>query len=127
MITFSLLLQYGWYALGRLARLKWPLGYDDWFYDRPEREAPVYENLESDSWNDDFMGWLCVCGKFEESEFHCSECGAEPPWGCDCGACVEDEWLDDWEDDYIYGPNLGGDYSDVYEDEDEEDEEWPYR
>ncbi|KAA3644534.1 MAG: hypothetical protein DWQ07_14030 [Chloroflexi bacterium] len=33
--------------------------------------------------------WLCVCGHYEESDFHCSRCGAEPPWGCDCSYCDE--------------------------------------
>jgi hypothetical protein len=49
---------------------------------------------------DEFYGWLCVCGHFEESEFHCSNCGAEPPWGCDCGEHVEYEDEDD--EDYLY-------------------------
>lgn len=35
----------------------------------------------------DEFGWLCSCGHFEESDFHCSVCGAEPPWGCDCIIC----------------------------------------
>jgi len=41
---------------------------------------------------DDFYGWLCLCGNWQEDEFHCSVCGSEPPWGCDCS---------DHDDDYI--------------------------
>lgn len=43
-------------------------------------------------------GWLCQCGHWEESGFHCSNCGAEPPWGCDCGAHG---------DELEEGPNTG--------------------
>lgn len=51
--------------------------------------------------------WLCVCGHYEESDFHCEICGKEPPWGCDCSFCDERnhearlnelEWLAVWED-----------------------------
>jgi hypothetical protein len=46
-------------------------------------------------------GWICVCGAYEESDFHCVHCGAEPPWGCDCGCQDEDEeYGDDEEGDY---------------------------
>lgn len=45
--------------------------------------------------------WMCGCGHYEESGWHCSVCGAEPPWGCDCSFC-NDERLDYEEDDVIY-------------------------
>lgn len=48
--------------------------------------------------------WLCVCGHYETGGGHCSCCGAEPPWGCDCGMHDEDDladlepyyWPSDW-------------------------------
>lgn len=36
-------------------------------------------------------GWLCVCGHYEETDFHCSSCGHEPPWGCNCPFCEKEE------------------------------------
>jgi len=33
--------------------------------------------------------WLCICGHYEETPMHCSACGREPPWGCDCSLCHE--------------------------------------
>lgn len=33
---------------------------------------------------DDAQKWICVCGHYEESGLHCSNCGHQPPWGCDC-------------------------------------------
>jgi hypothetical protein len=41
--------------------------------------------------------WMCGCGHYEESDFHCSRCGGEPPWGCDCGQHDEHE-PEGWED-----------------------------
>jgi hypothetical protein len=58
---------------------------------------------------DEEYAWICTCGNYEESAFHCSLCGAEPPWGCDCGACSDpcdweegdyEEWDDDLADEY---------------------------
>jgi len=46
MITFSLLLQYVGYAIGRVVRLRKPLGYWGWFYNWPERDDSVYEHLD---------------------------------------------------------------------------------
>jgi hypothetical protein len=46
-------------------------------------DCPYYVDAEAA-----FEGWLCVCGHFEESDLHCSCCGAEPPWGCDCDFCA---------------------------------------
>lgn len=40
-------------------------------------------------------GWLCSCGAWMDHDFHCDDCGAEPPWGCDCCQDAADE-----EDDY---------------------------
>lgn len=48
---------------------------------------------------DEFYGWMCVCGNWEETDMHCSHCGAEPPWGCDCGEHDED---DDWNDEPFF-------------------------
>ena len=53
---------------------------------------------DDESWASESDSWLCACGHYEESPFHCSHCGAEPPWGCDCDEHDED---DDWE--FAYG------------------------
>lgn len=54
-------------------------------------DCPYYIDAEME-----FEGWLCVCGHFEESDLHCSCCGAEPPWRCDCDLCkVEAEPIED--------------------------------
>ncbi len=37
-------------------------------------------------------GWLCSCGEYNDHDFHCDACHAEPPWGCDC--CATDDWDD---------------------------------
>lgn len=47
------------------------------------------------------MHWLCGCGHYEESGLHCSHCGAQPPWGCDCSFC--NDYDDDYDDDDIIG------------------------
>jgi len=31
------------------------------------------------------MDWVCRCGDFHQGNCHCSRCGQEAPWGCDCG------------------------------------------
>jgi hypothetical protein len=56
------------------------------------------------------QGWLCSCGAWNDHDFHCDDCGAEPPWGCGCFVCdgeddddddccddlgEDDDWLDD--------------------------------
>lgn len=50
---------------------------------RDEDGIAVVSGYEPDL--DERNWWLCVCGHFETSGFHCSDCGAEPPWGCDYG------------------------------------------
>jgi hypothetical protein len=48
--------------------------------------------------------WLCWCGNYEQSGFHCSSCGTEPPWGCPCSGCQDgDEEADYDEWDYDQG------------------------
>ena len=47
------------------------------------------------------QGWLCTCGNYQEDDFHCSECGAEPPWGCACDDCQEKHY------DETYYPTEG--------------------
>lgn len=47
---------------------------------------------------DEATGWLCGCGNFQDDGFHCDECLAEPPWGCDCSFCDVDVG-EDFEDD----------------------------
>ena len=34
--------------------------------------------------------WLCHCGHYETGGFHCTQCGAEPPWGYDCDLLHDD-------------------------------------
>jgi hypothetical protein len=58
-------------------------------------------------------GWMCDCGHYEDSDFHCRRCQAEPPWGCDCDFCnsppeeeyFEDEpsWLDSNSPEFDFG------------------------
>lgn len=50
-----------------------------------------------ESSDSDDHAWLCDCGHYEESEFCCSLCGNEPPWGCDCD---NHDWDEDpgWEE-----------------------------
>jgi hypothetical protein len=45
-------------------------------------------------------GWVCSCGHYQEDNFHCSKCGNEPPWGCDCCYC-EDRYLEAAPEDEI--------------------------
>lgn len=52
--------------------------------------------------------WLCDCGYFEESEFHCSRCGSEPPWGCHCEGCQGQ--TDDYDPDLDFGFTFEDDY-----------------
>lgn len=49
------------------------------------------------------MAWLCWCGNYEESGLHCSCCGNQPPWGCDCALCDDERYSDvDDGDDYYH-------------------------
>lgn len=93
-------LQYGYYAIIQRRNDPHPIhSFQDWldYLDYAEWcESQEYEpSLE----------WLCHCGHFEDSGLHCSRCGEEPPWGCDCSFCDEryysndeDEWLWSWRD-----------------------------
>lgn len=47
-------------------------------------------------------GWMCVCGNWQDSDRHCSMCGCEPPWGCDCGMHEE---YDAWNDEDPFPPS----------------------
>lgn len=53
------------------------------------------ESIENKEHTDN-SGWLCQCGNWQETDFHCSLCGSEPPWGCDCSTCL-DKAIDDSE------------------------------
>ena len=44
-----------------------------------------YDGLEEET------GWLCACGNWEETEGHCRKCGRQPPWGCDCCQCQDED------------------------------------
>jgi hypothetical protein len=62
----------------------------------------------TDDPGDDGTTWLCTCGHFEESAFHCPACGAEPPWGCPGECCQSPEG----EGDEEYGEPEYDPYSD---------------
>ena len=49
------------------------------------------------------FGWDCGCGHWNTSLSHCPHCGAQPPWGCDCLQCRDDEEDPDqwWEHEWI--------------------------
>lgn len=64
--------------------------------ERPPVDAGRVDADVRRDWDDlDVDFWLCPCGHFEESSFHCDKCGGQPPWGCDCAACESE--LDDTE------------------------------
>lgn len=96
--TVWMWLRYAGHVVGSLARRERPIPYElfvtGWVADNCDDYDPD-------------MGWLCDCGHWEESGWHCSYCGAEPPWGCDCSDCEErdlerysldDEWMAMWRD-----------------------------
>lgn len=57
---------------------------------RDERGVAIVSGYDPE--NDPDTDWLCGCGHYETGGFHCTHCGAEPPWGCDCGEHGEDEY-----------------------------------
>lgn len=62
-------------------------------YDRETGEYYI------DVWRIKMKGWMCTkCGHYESTEFHCSNCGCRPPWGCGCPACdaVEQKREEEW-------------------------------
>lgn len=40
--------------------------------------------------------WLCSCGAYIEEACHCSNCGQQAPWGCDCGLRDDIEYMPLW-------------------------------
>ena len=89
---------------------------------RDERGVAIISGYDPE--NDLSTDWLCDCGHYETSGFHCSQCGAEPLWGCDCGEhdgydadldfglhhSEYDIDFDDWDDepDFSYHPEDDG-------------------
>lgn len=81
---------------------------------RDERGVAIVSGYDPEQ--DPTTDWLCHCGHYETGGFHCSNCGAEPPWGCDCGEHGEydddldfglhhseyDIDFDDWDDEPDY-------------------------
>ena len=62
-------------------------------------------NESSDKESD---GWECFCGHFEMSEFHCSNCGRQPCWGCNCFQCTKiEQELDEKWNNYIFKNERG--------------------
>lgn len=51
--------------------------------------------------------WLCSCGTYIEKACHCSNCGGQAPWGCDCGL-RDDIELRDEDDAFVYDPEEYG-------------------
>ena len=35
--------------------------------------------------------WICACGQAATSRLHCRSCGAEPPGGCSCSWCSDQD------------------------------------
>ena len=60
-----------------------PIDPDDYLFEA--------ENLGKDSKEEE--GWLCLCGHYEETNLHCSQCNAQPAWGCPCTNCESGETL----------------------------------
>lgn len=56
-----------------------------------DMRAALVAKWEKEDAADDGPTWLCACGHYEESGSHCSHCGAQPPWGCDCSQCQDAE------------------------------------
>lgn len=64
------------------------------------RSIKYFERKKWEKENKETMyHWMCSCGHYEESGFHCAECGNEPPWGCDCSFCND---FDEDEEDFDY-------------------------
>lgn len=63
----------------------------------------IFSNEDYDQTDDydDSEHWLCRCGEYIEDGCHCSNCNAEPPWGCPCSFCQDGEDdEDDFDDEY---------------------------
>lgn len=56
----------------------------------PALQTPFFRLYYTDPNQYEFYGWLCACGNWQETEFHCNDCQREPPWGCDCPTHDED-------------------------------------
>lgn len=110
-------------------------------------ECPDCEPIGCDDepevlWEGELSAWLCPsCGVYTEGECHCSNCGGQAPWGCDCGLRDDIELRDEDEQELEYMPiemTLGryewlAPWEDVYEPEhirpggvtrDESNDEW---
>lgn len=70
---------------------------------RDERGVAIVSGYDP---NEDITtDWLCVCGHYEAGGGHCTNCGNDAPWGCDCGEHDEDEY----DPDMDFGFNLHAD------------------
>lgn len=80
--------------------------------ERAEEEKALWAGLiayfEEQYLGTDDAAWLCGCGHYEESGFHCSHCGAQPPYGCDCSTCQDSER--EYEEDF-FDENSGFEFS----------------
>lgn len=119
---------YLFFVLWELAQGRWPVGYQQWLL-RSQGDGPIidvaYEDFDDDYGKDIEEGWLCPCGHYELSPFHCTHCGSEPPWGCDCGACEhwddEDEWIE------VEPGLLASTFDFADGDDEDEDDGFPWR
>lgn len=61
---------------------------------------PDREKLDIEGDHDLELGWHCTCGAWNDHDFHCDDCKADPPWGCDCSFCEPDGFdeEDEWDD-----------------------------
>jgi hypothetical protein len=60
---------------------------------RDERGIAIVSGYDPEM--DEDTDWLCVCGHYETGGFHCTNCGRQPPWGCDCSFCQDDDRYDE--------------------------------
>jgi hypothetical protein len=77
-------LEYLRYILRSFWDLRWPLAYDDWAEDRVCRQRLAIEEARDD-------GWECAGGRWQADDGHCDFCGRQPPWGCRCDFCRDDD------------------------------------
>lgn len=61
---------------------------------RDERGVAIISGYNPE--NDPDVHWMCHCGHYETGGGHCTNCGNDAPWGCDCGMHGHEEKLFFW-------------------------------
>jgi hypothetical protein len=46
------------------------------------------ETHNINEWDNGNM-WICDCPKVQTELFHCEDCNADPPGGCECVYCID--------------------------------------